>query len=82
MSQAAENTSQAYEALEGLFDDITEFLKRLEVYLSPSNPPIVMKEIFVKMLTITVAVLAEATKDAKAGSLGESIYDLLRIYKW
>jgi hypothetical protein len=73
LGQAANGVSSSYDALLDLFDCLSNFLKRLEIYIMiPPNHVMTMTEILVKILVELLSVLALATKQIKEGRFSKS----------
>src|SRR6266850_1979498 len=73
LGQAANGVSSSYDALLDLFDCLSNFLKRLEIYIMiPPNQVMTMTEILVKILVELLSVLALATKQIKEGRFSKS----------
>jgi hypothetical protein len=72
ISQAASGVSSSYDALLDLFESLSSFLKRLEVYTSIPPTPI-MTDIIVKIIVELLSVLALATKQIKQGRFSKYI---------
>ena len=64
--QAASGVSSSYDALLDLFDCVSNFLKRLEIYIKVPPTPITV-DIVVKIMVELLSVLALATKQIKHG---------------
>jgi hypothetical protein len=78
ISQAASGVSSSYDALLDLFESLSSFLKRLEVYTSIPPTPI-MTDIIVKIIVELLSVLALATKQIKQGRFSKcAIFYIVR----
>jgi hypothetical protein len=64
--QAASGVSSSYDALLELFECLSSFLKRLEIYTDIPPTPI-MTDILVKIIVELLNVLALATKQIRQG---------------
>lgn len=69
-TQAASSISSSYDALLELFECLSGFLKRLDVYIN-IPPTSIMREIIVKIMAELLSVLALATNQIKQGRLSE-----------
>ena len=64
--QAATGVSSSYDALLELFECLTSFLKRLEIYTNLPPTP-VMTDVIIKIMAELLSVLALATKQINQG---------------
>jgi len=69
-TQAASGVSSSYDALLELFECLSSFLKRLDIYINIPPTPI-MREIIVKIMAELLSVLALATRQIKQGRLSK-----------
>ena len=75
-TQAANGISSSYDALLELFECLSSFLKRLDIYINIPPTPL-MREIIVKIMAEVLSVLALATKQIKQGRLSK--YAIMHI---
>ncbi len=73
MNQAVKDVGASYDALVDLFESISSFVSRLEVYtMIPLTEA--MTDIVIKIMVEVLSTLALATKQVNQGRLSESFF--------
>jgi len=68
------DVSASYDAIVELFENMSSFLERLEIYIKiPLSKAMALAEIIIKILVTMISTLAVATNEVKQGRLSESI---------
>ena len=68
------DVSASYDAIVELFQNMSSFLERLEIYIKiPLSKSMALAEIIIKILVTMISTLAVATNEVKQGRLSESI---------
>ena len=81
MHQAASGVTSSYDALLELFECLTSFLKRLEIY-STIPPTPILTEAVVKIIVELLSVLALTSKQIKQGRFSECFLTYCIHFSW